>query len=215
MEHGGGGLLSCPRRKDAAMSKQTLQFEYMSLDDFEEMLADKPADERWELIGGRVVRMMVGARLEHNYLVQNIAYALRECLRARGSPCRTTTETFRLCSAPEESSVLPDVMVHCNPFDRGATSISNPVVLAEILSPDSEGRDRTEKWTIYKKLPSLRHYLIVSRDEPLVEIYDRVGPAWPGSRRVEGLAGEVALPALDLAVPMAEIYRDVFPNEAA
>ena len=35
------------------MNKQTLQFEYMSLDDFEEMLADKPADERWELIGGQ------------------------------------------------------------------------------------------------------------------------------------------------------------------
>jgi hypothetical protein len=28
----------------------------MSLDDFEELLPDKPADEKWELIGGRVVR---------------------------------------------------------------------------------------------------------------------------------------------------------------
>ncbi|MET3693284.1 hypothetical protein ABID43_002831 [Methylobacterium goesingense] len=34
----------------------------MALDDFEELLADKPRNERWELIGGRVVRMMVGAR---------------------------------------------------------------------------------------------------------------------------------------------------------
>ncbi len=32
----------------------------MSLDDFEELLADKPADE-WEPIGGRVLRMMMGA----------------------------------------------------------------------------------------------------------------------------------------------------------
>ncbi|CAN2532219.1 hypothetical+protein [Methylocapsa aurea] len=44
------------------MSRFSSQYEYMSLDDFEERLADKPADEKWELIGGRVVRMMVGAR---------------------------------------------------------------------------------------------------------------------------------------------------------
>ena len=191
------------------MNKQTLQFEYMSLDDFEEMLADKPADERWELIGGRVVRMMVGARLEHNYLVQNIAFALRERLRAKGSPCRTTTETFRLRAAPHESSLLPDVMVHCNPLDRSATSISNPNVLVEIVSPGSEGRDRVEKWNVCKKLASLQHYLIVSRDTALVEIYDRVGIVWPEVRRIEGLDGVVTLPALDLSVPMAEIYRDV------
>jgi hypothetical protein len=29
----------------------------MSLDDFEELLADKPADEKWELLGGRVLRL--------------------------------------------------------------------------------------------------------------------------------------------------------------
>ena len=36
-------------------------FEYMDLDDFEEYLADKPEHEKWELIGGRVVKLMVGA----------------------------------------------------------------------------------------------------------------------------------------------------------
>jgi hypothetical protein len=42
----------------------------MSLDDFEELLPDKPADEKWGLIGGRVVRMMVGARWEHNRITR-------------------------------------------------------------------------------------------------------------------------------------------------
>jgi hypothetical protein len=36
--------------------------EWMSLDDFEEMLADKPAHAKWESINGRVIRGMVGAR---------------------------------------------------------------------------------------------------------------------------------------------------------
>ncbi len=37
------------------MNRISSQYEYMSLDDFEELLADKPADEKWELLGGRVV----------------------------------------------------------------------------------------------------------------------------------------------------------------
>ena len=56
------------RRGEKPVSRFSSQYEYMSLDDFEERLADKPADEKWELIGGRVVRMMVGARWEQIYV---------------------------------------------------------------------------------------------------------------------------------------------------
>ena len=45
------------------MSRLSKRYEYMSLDDFEELLLDKPADEKWELIGGRVIRGMVGCPL--------------------------------------------------------------------------------------------------------------------------------------------------------
>jgi hypothetical protein len=82
------------------MNRRSAQYEYMALDDFEELLADKPADEKWELIGGRVVRMMVGARWEHNYLIQNISGGLRDRLRASGSSCRTLVESFRLRNRP-------------------------------------------------------------------------------------------------------------------
>jgi Uma2 family endonuclease len=195
------------------MNKQTLQFEYMSLDDFEEMLADKPADERWELIGGRVVRMMVGARWEHNYIAGNISGALKERLRAAKRSCYVFQETFYFKEKRLNAAMLPDVIVRCGAMEPGATFINDPTVLVEIVSPGSEVRDRVEKWNVYKKLASLQHYLIVSRDEPLVEIYDRVGISWPGTRRIEGLEGVVSLPALDLSVPMAEIYRDVMAAE--
>jgi hypothetical protein len=56
-------------------------FETMSLDDFEELILDMPTDEKWELIGGRVIRGMVGARWEHNRIVQNIASAPRRMSR--------------------------------------------------------------------------------------------------------------------------------------
>jgi len=54
----------------------------MALDDFEELLADKPAT-RSGAAGGRVVRMMVGARWEHNRIVGNVYSALLTGLRTK------------------------------------------------------------------------------------------------------------------------------------
>lgn len=191
------------------MNLRSPQYEYMDLDDFEELLADKPADERWELIGGRVVRMMVGARWEHNYIVQNIAGGLRQRLRARSSPCRTLTESFRLRSRPQDSSLLPDVIVHYRPLEPGAASLDDPTVLVEVLSEGSRARDRLEKWDVYQKLPSLMHYALVERDKAHVEIFDRVNGAWSGLRIVDGLDATLDLPAIGVQLSLAEIYRDV------
>ncbi|MCP5015983.1 MAG: hypothetical protein GY938_12040 [Ketobacter sp.] len=58
------------------MPDPILQFEYMSLDDFEELLLDKPESEKWELIGGRIIRGMVGARWEHKQIILNLTLAI-------------------------------------------------------------------------------------------------------------------------------------------
>lgn len=191
------------------MSRLNDQYDYMSLDDFEELLADKPRDEKWELIGGRVVKMMTGARWEHNYLIQNIAGGLRDRLRAAGSPCRTLTESFRLKESALDSSLLPDVIVHCAPLAPGASSLDRPTVLVEVMSDGSVGRDRVEKWRVYQKLPSLQHYILVERDKPVIEVFDRAGEAWFTQRLIEGLDATLDLASLDLSIPLAEIYRDV------
>lgn len=106
-------------------------YDMMSLEDFEELLPDMPYDQRWELIDGRVIKMMVGARWEHNMISQNIAYGLRQQLKARKAPCRVFLETFYMKSKVIESATLPDVMVACGHLSVGATSVDDPVILVE------------------------------------------------------------------------------------
>jgi Uma2 family endonuclease len=188
-------------------------FIYMSLDDFEERLADKPANEKWELIGGRLVRMMVGARWEHKRIVQNITASLLATFRERKSGCRPYDETFFLKKPELASAVLPDVMVRCGPLAPGATFLDDPVVVFEVLSDGSERRDRTEKWTIYRQLPSLRHYVLVDRDSPVVEVRSRRGDEWSELRVLDRLEATVDLPAIDISLPLAVIYEDVASAE--
>lgn len=193
------------------MSEARRDFDEMDLDDFEESLADKPRDEKWELIGGRVVKMMVGARWTHHRLVQNINFFLTSRLRERGSDCRTFTETFWLKQRFLRLAVFPDVMVQCGPPDRDVTAIDDPVVLLEVVSPGSENRDRVEKAPLYRRLPSLRHYAMVDRDSARVELLSRQDErAWIEDETIEGLDAVLSLPAIAIDIPLREIYRDVF-----
>lgn len=192
------------------MCNASAEFEMMDLDDFEELLADKPRNERWELIGGRVVRMMVGARWEHGRIVQNVASHLHQGFRARGSPCQTFAETFYMKSRPLDAALLPDVLVVCGGIEPGATSVDNPTVLIEVLSPGTGARDRLEKWRIYQQLPALQHYVLVARDRPHLEVYDRVDGVWSGFRVVEGLDATLELFAIQASLPLSEVYWGVF-----
>ena len=85
-----------------------------------------------------------------------------------------------------ESSLLPDIVVQCGPLPPGATSFSTPRILVEVMSDGSVGRDRVGKWHVCQQLPSLQHSVLV---ESLDAVFD--------------------LSALDVTIPLAEIYRDV------
>jgi len=184
-------------------------YDYLTLAEFEELLPDRPRNERWELIGGRLVRMMVGARWEHARIVQNIAFGLEQQFRNRGSSRQTFTETFYLKSLRLDAAMLPDVMVVCRDLDPGATTTEDPAVLVEVLSAGTEARDRFEKWHVYQQLASLRHYVLVKRDRPHIEVFDRVEGTWSGLRVRDGLDATLELPAIEASLPLADIYRRV------
>jgi Uma2 family endonuclease len=191
------------------MPNRAFKFETMSADDFEELILDMPADEKWELIGGRVIRGMVGARWEHKRIVQNITVAMMNDFRRKGSACRPFDETFWLKEKLLELQVFPDVMVRCGQLEPGAVHLSDPVVIVEVLSPGSETRDRREKWELYQKLDSVKHYVLAARDKAHVEVFSRGEGEWSGFQVLEGLEKTLKLPAVDFEMTLAEIYRDV------
>ena len=194
------------------MGDASQQFEMMAFDDFEEMLADKPRNERWELIGGRVVRMMVGARWEHARIVQNIAFGLEQGFRSRGSSCQTFAESFFMKNRALDAAMLPDVLVVCGDLEPGATSVDDAKVLFEVFSPGTEARDRFEKWRVYQQLASLQHYVLVARDRPRVEVFDRTDGTWSGYRALDGLDAILDLPAIGASLTLRDIYRRVIAD---
>ena len=191
------------------MTRLLEQFETMDFEDFEELLADKPADERWELLDRRVVKMMVGARWEHGNIVQNLNRALMNHLHGPGKPYRVYSESFLMKSKLVESAAVPDILVRCGALVPGAASCDDPTVLVEVISPGSAHRDRSVKWSIYRRLPSLQHYVLIERDRAAIDIFDRSGDAWSALRTVEGLDATLDLPAIGFSMSLAEVYQGV------
>jgi Uma2 family endonuclease len=109
--------------------------------------------------------------------------------------------------------MYPDVVVNCSPRgSRGRTSIDDPVLVIEVASPSTEKYDATEKRWAYQSIPSLRHLVFLAQDKALAEIASRNADGTWTSRFIEGLDAIVELPALELGLPMRELYEDVEPE---
>jgi Uma2 family endonuclease len=111
----------------------------------------------------------------------------------------------------ERTLLSPDVFVDCSPFDPAPQWFEAPVVIAEVLSETTEIRDRTIKWRLYRRLASLRDYLLVSQVERRIEHYARAGDVW----RYLDLVGDhdvLRIEALGVEVPLREIYEGIVPS---
>lgn len=181
----------------------------LSVSDFDEMLLDKPEDEKWELIGGQLIKGMSGAVVQHHVIIDNVSIALSNHLRRTARPCRVFRESFYLRRIEDNLNALPDIMVRCGPIVPGMTSVSDPVVLMEVVSPGSEAKDRAIKRVAYQNIPSLQHYVLIARDQALVDVYNRADNGWHGAPPLLVLTSVLRLPAIDFEMSLADVYQDV------
>ena len=91
----------------------------------------------------------------------------------------------------------------------------NPTLIAEVLSPSTEAYDRGRKFNHYRRIPSLREYLLVSQDEARVERYLRNNDGTWTLTEASGLAAKLHLPSLGIDLSLSEVYAKVDFSQAA
>jgi Uma2 family endonuclease len=95
----------------------------------------------------------------------------------------------------------PEVIRH-----GGLDLLLNPVVLIEVPSPTTADYDHGTKWENYRRIPSLREYLLVSQDRPRVEQYTRHDEHFWMFSETEGLGSEIRIGSLNATLSLARIY---------
>jgi Uma2 family endonuclease len=167
------------------------------------------AEYRSEYYRGEILAM-AGGTLSHVRIVANLAFHLRTLLQ--GGACEVLTENLLFETVNDGLLAYPDLMVFCGPIQLkgdGQRISQNPKVVIEVLSPSTEAHDRGLKTREYWRCPSVHQYLLVSQDQPLVEVQSR---APQGKVSVEWIAGLDALcpiESLGVHLPLASLYERV------
>ena len=168
-------------------------------------LADGHGGEhRWELVDGQPT-MMAPPVARHSIVVGNVAGMLRE--RLRGGPCRPFTGDFGIETRIDQLR-LPDVLVDCGPRHMDESVARDPKVAFEVLSPSTRTFDAVEKMDEYRGVPALAHLVVIDPTRVDVAVWTREGDGWAYERLTDPDAS-ITLAALDVGLPLAEVYEDV------
>src|SRR5215475_1915692 len=139
----------------------------------------KVSESRLELWDGEIVDMTYSTPA-HREIERNLFSAIDKKLKP---PCRVYTSAQTI-KPPKTTGVYrsPDLSIICGKpvyEDAGGLKLTtNPIVIIEITSPDSESRDRYEKRREYLAIASLHEYLIVAQDSPYIIRWIRQGDQW-------------------------------------
>ena len=156
---------------------------------------------------------MSGGTDDHATIPMSLGAELRAALRGRG--CRVMSSDIKVYTVGE--MYYPDVTVVCGPrqyHGGNRTVITNPILIAEVLSPTTEQKDRGQKFRDYLTVESLMVYLLVSQDTARMEQFSRAESGRWEYSVAAGLESVLDLPALSISLNLADIYDQIefFPN---
>ena len=167
---------------------------------------ERDSEIRHEFDAGEILAMS-GGTARHSALAARMIIALGNTC----SPgCTVFTSDMRVRVVATGRATYPDVSMVCGPIeydpeDTARTTITNPVLLVEVLSVTTEKADRGNKWMHYQRISALQEYVLVSQ-EARIEIFRRTpSGTWEYFEVREGNVRLASGPTLDLAVLYADL----------
>ena len=170
------------------------------------------ADHRYEYDDGEIF-MMAGGTYYHSLIAANVGAVLHQKLN--GTPCRTLQSDLNVHIEASNSFVFPDLSVICGPpefFKDRRDIITNPTVIVEVLSESTEAYDRGGKFRRYQTLSSLRDYVLISQDEPEIEVFSRQeNGSWLYRAYAQDASGIITatLSSLNVELDVATVFSGI------
>ncbi len=169
---------------------------------------EKQSEVKHEFYLGEVFAM-TGGTFNHATISGNILTTLSR--RLQNKPCRPINSDMRI-HTPDGLDTYPDISVFCGRADLTdeQRTLLNPVVIFEVLSPSTRSYDRGDKFVFYRSIPTLRDYVLVDSTGITLEHYRRADSngEWI-LHEYKSDADTLPLPAIDVQLPLQEIYHDI------
>ncbi|MGL5923313.1 Uma2 family endonuclease [Chroococcidiopsis sp.] len=180
---------------------------YYTQDEYLEL--EEAAEYKSEYIDGEIIPM-AGGTTNHNRLAGNFYAALNFAFK------KQDYEVFmgdvRLWIPDKHIYTYPDVMVIAGKpeyYNNRTDTVTNPLVIAEILSKSTQNRDRQTKFEDYKTIASFQEYILIDQTKINVMQYVKTGrKRW--EIREHDIEDEViALHSILFQISLEDLYNKV------
>ena len=172
----------------------------------EYLAAERASDVKHEYISGVIVAM-AGGTIEHGRLTMRLATLVTAALGGR--PCVVLPSDVRVRIRAADRATYPDLELVCGKIERDPDddhAVVNPIVVIEVLSDSTAESDRGDKFAAYRRLKSLREYVLVSQHERRVDVYRRDGRRWVLDEHERGES--LRLESIDVGLAVDDVYVD-------
>jgi Uma2 family endonuclease len=175
----------------------------MTVDEFLTWAEGRPG--RYELFRGEVVAM-TPEMARHAQMKAAVYVALRDAIRARRLGCFMMPDGMTV-RVDDTTAFEPDALVYCGEkLPPASLEVPNPVVVVEVLSHSTRRIDLNHKLAGYFRVASVRHYLVVDPEKPLIVHHARESD---GSIRTQIVTdGTLPLDPPGIELSITDIYRE-------
>jgi len=164
-------------------------------------------ETKHEYFNGEVFAL-AGAKDAHVTVAGNLFAQLHGHLR--GGPCRVYMADMKVSVERANAFFYPDLMVTCDERDRETAYFKRfPSLVIEVLSESTAAFDRGKKFSAYRKLDSLREYVLIDPDSMNVDCFrlDETSGHWV--LYPYGAGEGVELASIGLTLPIESLYENV------
>jgi Uma2 family endonuclease len=175
--------------------------EYLSL--------EEKAEFKSEYHDGEIVTM-TGGTTNHNKITLNICRRLP--LTIKGQNYEIFMNDVRLWTARYRRYVYPDVIViQGEPVYEGSgtTTVTNPLLIVEVLSNSTRSYDRGDKFQYYRSIPEFREYIMVDQYQFYIEQFAKNSAGKWVLTEYESADAVLALESIDFQISLTDIYERV------
>ncbi len=191
------------------INKEQIENRRYSLNEYFEFI--NTAERRYEYHDGKIIPV-TSATENHGRIVSNLVYLLQTCLRH--TDCDVFASDREVYVKACNRVFYPDLTIVCGEKERlqyseNVIATLNPTILIEVLSDSTKKFDKTTKLNCYRKLDSLRQYVLISQDEKFIEILKRDSESEKSWTTYFYEEGDGAVQIGDCKMLLEDIYHKV------
>lgn len=175
----------------------------------EEYLAlEEAAEFRSEYENGEIVQM-AGGSFNHLRIISNVSRfignKISEAYLSLPSELKVYVKALNKFYYPDIIVLDSEPSFHQQRND----TITNPILVVEVLSGSTEAKDRGEKFFAYQTLDALQEYVLVSQNRAVVEQFIKQSDgSWKYLATI-GLENSVKLESIDVELSLQEVYQKI------